>query len=367
MLESGDHDRADNVHHHAGNVRERQVGEHALLLLAHADAVRLQEVQHDPRLEQRVVVRDHHGLRLPGGARGVDERRAVSGIGRRDTLVHLLHRGLVAQVQQLLPADERHGADTGDGHRLVGGRLEAPAHDGLQLLAVLALVQGLDQLVDITLVLDDQHGAAGVHHLVGGRVGRVRGVEARRLAAGEARRERGAHPLRAVEAPDVDRVELLEAEADHAARRLLHLALPLRVGPRGPLLLRQGLRRLAVLVQRRAGPLLLQRGLVSVLLDRQRHHRHQRLRLGHRAGHARLRYPRRHDLVGVTSRPRAGSGVVVVVGRPGLQHGGLLQHLPAAEPGPESPLGLLGAEDPVLGRLLPLGVPGSARVEHPHG
>mmetsp|Transcript_66732 Transcript_66732/g.184411 ORF Transcript_66732/g.184411 Transcript_66732/m.184411 type:complete len:495 (+) Transcript_66732:411-1895(+) len=66
--EEGDHD----VHEHAGDVGERQVGEHPLLPLAAEAAALVEHRRERCGLEDDVVVGDHHRLRLAGGPRGVD-------------------------------------------------------------------------------------------------------------------------------------------------------------------------------------------------------------------------------------------------------------------------------------------------------
>mmetsp|Transcript_12965 Transcript_12965/g.34306 ORF Transcript_12965/g.34306 Transcript_12965/m.34306 type:complete len:762 (-) Transcript_12965:427-2712(-) len=247
--ERGHGDRGHDVHHHPGDVGEREVREDPLLLRPDGDVLGRQQVQHARGLEDDVVVRDHHGLRLASGAGGVDERRAVPGVCGQDPLVDLRIRHLGAQRQQLVPADDRHGhAVAGDAHRLVRGGLVAVDHDAPHLPAVPARGEGLDEHLDLLLVLDDDHSAARVDHLVGCGVRRVRGVEARDLASGETRRQRAHDPLRAVEAPDVDRVELLEAQGDHALGGGAGIIVELPVRPGLPLVVGQRRGRLPFLV-----------------------------------------------------------------------------------------------------------------------
>mmetsp|Transcript_23776 Transcript_23776/g.67682 ORF Transcript_23776/g.67682 Transcript_23776/m.67682 type:complete len:214 (+) Transcript_23776:1556-2197(+) len=172
----------------------------------------------------------------------------MPGPHRRRPPLHLLLPALgVAEGEERGPADDRQGAEARDGHRLALRGLVAPRDEGLQAFAILARLQRVRQPLQLRFVLEDDNATAGVHDFVRGRLGGVRGVEARAFAPGEHRRDGRCVPLRRVKSPDVHGLKGLQAQREKALGGAPHVAEIVVVRPRLPLVAGQGRRDLAVL------------------------------------------------------------------------------------------------------------------------
>ena len=93
-----------DIDHLSGDVGEREVGHDAA---PGEHAVGHVVVGEDLAGPADVIVTQHDGFRIAGGARGVDQGAAVPGLGRRHPPLHgsIVHPG--AQLQELLPGVHR--------------------------------------------------------------------------------------------------------------------------------------------------------------------------------------------------------------------------------------------------------------------
>ena len=120
-----------------GDVRERQIRERSI------GAVGLHHLPRALRRPSEVLVREHHGLRRPRRARGVDERREAIRLERVEALVEARVVDAVALRDERVPRDRL---------RVIGRRDAAHEHDvhdggqlGEDLLDLLPLREILDE------------------------------------------------------------------------------------------------------------------------------------------------------------------------------------------------------------------------------
>mmetsp|Transcript_49195 Transcript_49195/g.72150 ORF Transcript_49195/g.72150 Transcript_49195/m.72150 type:complete len:329 (+) Transcript_49195:972-1958(+) len=96
------HQRNDDIHHHACHVRERKEGEYTLLhALRRSEEVEM--VQRGRGAEDDVVMRNHDGLWVAGSTGCVDVCAHVARLKRSGAFVKLLLRYFCANLRQLRP------------------------------------------------------------------------------------------------------------------------------------------------------------------------------------------------------------------------------------------------------------------------
>jgi hypothetical protein len=176
--------------------------------------------RHDHAAHQLGEVRAHHALRAPGGARGVhDERRVVPADLR-------LRLGVGARLDEAL---ERHLAPFGPGadvDQLVHGERVLDRHH--------RRAQRFLEHQDARLAVVDD-----VFHLVR----REAVVDRHRHRADLLQRVEAGHLLGQVVGEEGDALALADARGAEGVRRLVHPAVPLRVGPAPALEYQRGLAR----------------------------------------------------------------------------------------------------------------------------
>mmetsp|Transcript_66725 Transcript_66725/g.215717 ORF Transcript_66725/g.215717 Transcript_66725/m.215717 type:complete len:252 (+) Transcript_66725:1725-2480(+) len=248
---------------------------------------------------------DHDSLRVACRAGGVDQPSAVAGLDNAGPQIQIVVRCLtLAELKHGLPTHHRNSADSPHGDSLTVLGLEAIRHDGLQMLAVIACGQCVGNLLDLASVFQHNDGTLRVHNLVCSGLCCVSGIETRTLRARERRRDGRHVPLRRVEAPNVDRLELPNAQAYESLGRLPHVLVVLFVCPSRPLLTRKRCRD-RLLDDSRHGPLDEQRGPVALFLGAALQQRNQRRRRRLRgAGHARGRAAGLDLSVRLAGKPR---------------------------------------------------------------
>ena len=115
--------------------------------------------------EQHVPVRDHDALGRPGGARGVDERRHLVLLDRRQPLVELRLRDRIAAREKLRP-----------GHLVGGLRLALQEHEVLEQRQLSGVRAKLGELL---VILHHRQRRLGVRGDVRDLVGRGGAVDPR--------------------------------------------------------------------------------------------------------------------------------------------------------------------------------------------
>jgi hypothetical protein len=204
--------------HLLGDVRERQVRE--------ADVGRrgVDDVARGRRRPGEVLVREHHALRRPRRARGVDEGREALRLERRDALVEARLGHAVTRREERVPVMERERRRVGrHGDALHEHDVTQPRKRRGHALDLAPLLEALEQDDRRLAVLDHERDLLG-------RAGRV---DAGRRAARGHRGDVEDDPLGAVEAEDGRRPAQLEAERDERAGGPAYLGRVL--GPGGPL------------------------------------------------------------------------------------------------------------------------------------
>mmetsp|Transcript_14033 Transcript_14033/g.42251 ORF Transcript_14033/g.42251 Transcript_14033/m.42251 type:complete len:410 (+) Transcript_14033:897-2126(+) len=220
----GGHGSVD-VDHLRSDVRERKVAHPVFLVLADLG----HQADHELRDPGEVVVADHDGLGVAGGAAGVDQRTAVTGLLLADAVVDVGLGHLLGQLDELVP-----GVDAGQFLVVVDARRQfALPHDQRTHLGQLAADGG--KLGKLGLVLQHHHLAAAVVHDVLDGLGPVGGIDAGRLGTASDRAQVGPEPLGTVETENVHTIEGLHSQTHQRTTHQLGLAVVFLPGPGVPI------------------------------------------------------------------------------------------------------------------------------------
>ncbi len=211
-------ERRVQAHHLLGDVAQGQVRQH---LVGGRDP-QLRRLQ--PDRPHDVAPGEHGALRLAGGARRVDQDREVVGFGRgrRIPPLRVVGEDLVPEGEQVVEVED---ALIGGGRRLRPASLQHDHRD-----EGLASIDDLERLVELLLVLGDEHRRGGVVQLVGELRRRVRRVDPEGHRAEALGAEAGVQPLRPVLRLDRDAITTLHTERGEASTEPAGGPRPLRVG-----------------------------------------------------------------------------------------------------------------------------------------